>query len=174
DWINDTSAGRDSPAMLALAAERGAPLVLMHRQGTPADMQADPRYGDVMAEVSAFLLERVEAALAAGIAPESILLDPGIGFGKRREHNLVLMARLHELAGLGYPVLLGASRKRFMGGICNETWPTRLVHATTATTALGVAAGVRVFRVHDVTANRQAADVAWAIAQRADGDPGPL
>jgi dihydropteroate synthase len=162
-WINDTSAGRDSPDMLALAAERGVPLVLMHRQGVPRTMQESPRYRDVVAEVREFLLGRAAVAIAAGVAADRILIDPGIGFGKRRAHNLALLAGLSELVGLGYPVLLGASRKRFMGALCDETHPTRLVHATTATTALGVAVGVRVFRVHDVAANRQAADVAYAI-----------
>ncbi|MGB5736851.1 MAG: dihydropteroate synthase [Thiohalocapsa sp.] len=164
DWINDTSAGRDSAGMLALAAERGAPLVLMHRQGQPRTMQQSPSYRDVVAEVRTFLLERAAAAIAAGVAADHILIDPGIGFGKRRAHNLALLAGLGELVSLGYPVLLGASRKRFMGALCDETDPTRLIHATTATTALGVAAGVRIFRVHDVAANRQAADVAFAIA----------
>lgn len=164
DWINDTSAGRDSPDILSLAAARGAPLVLMHRQGMPRIMQDAPSYRDVVAEVRAFLEERAAAAIAAGVAGDRILIDPGIGFGKRRAHNLALLAGLGELVNLGYPVLLGASRKRFMGALCDETDPTRLIHATTATTALGVAAGVRVFRVHDVVANRQAADVAFAIA----------
>jgi len=163
NWINDTSAGRDSPGMLALAAERGTPLVLMHRQGMPRTMQQAPSYRDVVAEVREFLMERAAAAMAAGVAADHILIDPGIGFGKRRAHNLALLAGLGELVDLGYPVLLGASRKRFMGALCDETDPLRLVHATTATTALGIAAGARVFRVHDVAANRQAADVAYAI-----------
>ncbi len=163
DWINDTSAGRDAPGMLALAAERAAPIVLMHRQGDPATMQDGPRYDDVVAEVRDFLAERARVAQAAGVAVERIMLDPGIGFGKRREHNLALLAGLDRLAGLGYPLVLGTSRKRFMGAICAETDPAALVHATCATTALGIAAGVGVFRVHDVAANRQAADTAAAI-----------
>jgi len=163
DWINDTSAGRDAPDMLALAAERAAPIVLMHRQGDPATMQDDPRYDDVVAEVRDFLAERARVAQAAGVAVERIMLDPGIGFGKRREHNLALLAGLDRLAGLGYPLVLGTSRKRFMGAICAETDPAALVHATCATTVLGIAAGVGVFRVHDVAANRQAADTAAAI-----------
>lgn len=170
DWINDTSAGRDAPGMLALAAERAAPIVLMHRRSDPATMQDDPHYDDVVAEVRDLLAERARAALAAGVAVDRIMLDPGIGFGKRREHNLALLAGLDRLADLGYPLALGTSRKRFMGAICAETDPASLVHATCATTALGVAAGVRVFRVHDVAANRQAADTAAAI--RAGGlDP---
>lgn len=163
DWINDTSAGLDSTGMFSLAADRAVSMVLMHRRGTPANMQEDPRYDDVVEEVRVFLSKRVEAALAAGVAEDKILLDPGIGFGKRREHNLALLAGLQDLAGLGFPLLLGTSRKRFMGAICGQTSPTGLTPATCATTALGVMAGARVFRVHDVAENRQAADVAWAI-----------
>jgi len=163
DWINDTSAGLDAPRMLPLAAERGVPIVLMHRQGMPASMQDNPAYQDVVAEVRTFLLERANAASEAGVIAQHILIDPGIGFGKLKEHNLALLAGLSELAGLGLPLLLGASRKRFMGSICGEAEPARLAAATCATTALGVMAGVHVFRVHDVAENRQAADVAWAI-----------
>ncbi len=163
DMINDISAGRDSSDMLALAAARGAPIVLMHMQGEPATMQQDPSYTDVVDEVTEFLQQRFAAAVAAGIDEDHVLLDPGIGFGKRREDNLALLAGLEQLAAMGRPLLLGTSRKRFMGSLCAETEPTWLVGATCATTALGVAAGVRVFRVHDIAANRQAADVAWAV-----------
>ncbi|MGI2326063.1 MULTISPECIES: dihydropteroate synthase [Methylococcus] len=163
DLINDVSAGRDDSAMLPLAAAERAPVVLMHMQGTPLTMQERPHYEDVVAEVLAFLLERAEAAGRAGVPHDSILLDPGIGFGKRRDDNLKLMAHLDRFVATGYPVLLGTSRKRFMGAVCGETEPAALVPATVATTALGVSAGVRVFRVHDVKENRQAADVAEAI-----------
>jgi dihydropteroate synthase len=163
DIINDVSAGRDDPAMLGLAARRGAPIVLMHRQGTPQTMQDNPRYADVVEEVLGFLRERAEAAQAAGVAAGNIVLDPGIGFGKSREDNLRLMASLPRVAGLGYASLLGTSRKRFMGSVCSESRPRELVAATVATTALGVMAGINIFRVHDVRENRQAADVAYAI-----------
>jgi len=163
EWINDTSAGLDDPDMLELAAERSAPMVLMHRQGQPRTMQHKPSYLDVVAEVRDHLGERAEAARAAGLAPEHIWLDPGIGFGKTKEHNLSLLAALGELVALGYPVLLGASRKRFLGIICGLETPSALAPATCATTTLGVMAGARVFRVHDVAANRQALEVAWAI-----------
>lgn len=166
-WINDTTAGCAEPAILRLAAERRAPIVLMHHQGTPATMQHDPRYQDVLVEVRDFLAARAEAALAAGVPEENILLDPGIGFGKSAAHNLSLLAGLGRLVDLGFPVLLGTSRKRFMGAVCQGAAPTELMPATCATTAIGVMAGVRVFRVHDVAANRQAADVAWAV-RRAD------
>ena len=154
--------------MLELAASRGVPICLMHMRGEPATMQQDPRYDDVAVEVLAFLLSRAAAAENAGVPHSHIVIDPGIGFGKTKEHNLALLAALDRFVATGYAVLLGASRKRFMGAICtdaagNAPTPAELIGATCATTALGVAAGVRVFRVHDVKANRQAADVAWAI-----------
>ncbi len=127
---------------------------------------SDPAFGprrDVVEEVYAFLMERAQAAIAAGIPRGSIIIDPGIGFGKTREHNLRLLANLVRFVDSGYPVMLGTSRKRFMGAICEQPEPAKLVGATCATTAMGVAAGVRIFRVHDVAMNRQAADVAWAI-----------
>ena len=171
--LNDISAGRDDPGMLGLAAGRGVPLVLMHMRGTPATMQAEPRYDDVVAEVEAFLLDRA-AAEAAGVARGQIVIDPGIGFGKTVDHNLALMTNLKRFVDTGYPVLLGASRKRFLAAICHESRsddrsaappasPQGLLGATCTSTALGVAAGVAIFRVHDVCPNRQAADVAWRI-----------
>jgi dihydropteroate synthase len=167
--INDVSAGRHDPRMFAVAAARGVPLILMHMQGTPATMQKDPRYEDVVEEVRAFLLERARAAEAAGIALRNLIIDPGIGFGKTREHNLTLLARLGRLVDTGYAVMLGASRKRFMGSVCAAEDPSRLVGATCATTALGVRAGVGWFRVHDVGPNRQAADVAYAVMHADQG-----
>jgi len=163
DLINDVSAGRDDPNMLSLVAERGAAIVLMHMQGTPKTMQESPYYQAVVEEVLAFLLQRAKAAQVAGVVKESIIIDPGIGFGKRKDDNLALMANLKRFVATDYAVLLGTSRKRFMGAICNEASPQQLVAATVATTALGVIAGVRIFRVHDVRENRQAADVTHAI-----------
>ncbi len=165
DFINDISAGRDDPAMFQLAAQRRVAMVLMHMQGTPKTMQDRPHYRDVVAEVREFLLQRAQLARAAGIPAEAILVDPGIGFGKRRSDNLRLMAHLEDLVATGFPVVLGTSRKRFMGAILEVTEPAELVHATVATTALGVMAGVRIFRVHDVKENRQALEVTWAIRQ---------
>ncbi|WP_316369459.1 dihydropteroate synthase [Candidatus Thiodiazotropha sp. CDECU1] len=161
--INDVSAGREDPEMLGLAGSADIPLVLMHMQGTPETMQHAPVYRDVVSEVKAFLEQRIEAALRAGVKPEALLLDPGIGFGKQKRHNLELLADLQQIGELGYPLLLGVSRKRFMGAISNQTQPEQLIPATCACTALGVMAGVKVFRVHDVWQNRQALDVAWAI-----------
>ncbi|WP_024296706.1 dihydropteroate synthase [Methylomicrobium lacus] len=165
DLINDVSGGTGDAKMLTLAARLDVPIVLMHNQGTPKTMQDNPYYDDVVGEVVAVLRERVEAALAAGIKKERIIIDPGIGFGKRRQDNIDLLAHLDAFAGLGFPVLLGTSRKRFMGSLCHVEEPAELVTATAVTTALGVMAGVKLFRVHDVKENRQAADVAWAIRQ---------
>lgn len=161
--LNDVSAGRDDKGIFAVTVKKNVPIVLMHMQGTPATMQDNPQYDDVVAEVRAFLLERAHAAEQAGVKRENIILDPGIGFGKARRHNLQLLSGLGDIVECGYPVLLGTSRKRFMGAICDMQEFDELVGATCATTTLGVMAGVRIFRVHDVMANRQAADVARAI-----------
>ena len=131
----------------------------MHMQGAPDVMQDNPSYENVVDEVRSFLLSRAEAAQAAGVAKQNIIIDPGIGFGKTHEHNLQLISNLKPFVDTGYPVLLGTSRKRFMGSICNEKEPKQLVGSTCATTTIGVQAGVRIFRVHDVKPNRQAADV---------------
>lgn len=164
--INDIHAGQ-TPGMWSLAAERQCPIILMHMQGTPQTMQQQPVYRDVVAEVKDFLLRRTDAALAMGISPDRIVLDVGIGFGKTLEHNLTLLAALPEFARLGYPLLLGASRKRFLKEILQTDRPT--VAADASITSLAVMAGASIIRVHDVPANRQAADVAWAIARRRRG-----
>jgi dihydropteroate synthase len=168
NMLNDVSAGRDDQGMLDLAASRGAPIVLMHMIGTPATMGRSPQYEDVVGEVESFLLDRARAAIAAGVPRQQIVIDPGIGFGKTTEHNLVLLANLGRLVATGYPVLLGASRKRFMSELGKDRNgktpdPTQRLGATCATTAVGVGAGVALFRVHDVPANRQAADLACKI-----------
>ena len=161
--INDVSAGKNDPALLTLAAQMNAEIILMYCQGTPKTMQDKPYYKNVMQEVISDLTIQITAALNAGIKKENIAIDPGIGFGKRKQDNLDLLAHLDTLVALGFPVLLGTSRKRFMGSICSESEPSELVTATAVTTALGVMAGVQLFRVHDVKENRQAANVAWAI-----------
>ena len=170
NWINDISAGEDagvftgeSEPMLALAAKQNTPIVLMHRQGVSATMQRAPFYKDVCREVTSYLKDRAQQALQAGVKRKNIILDPGIGFGKLLEHNLKLLAHLDELVALGYPVLLGTSRKRFIGEINRLDIPEERMAGTCATTALGVQAGVQIFRVHDISENRQAADVAWRI-----------
>lgn len=163
--INDISAGLDDNDMFEVAVAHDCPIILMHKQGSPKTMQDDPRYSDVVLEVKTHLQQRIDAALTAGIKAERIAVDPGIGFGKRKQDNIALLANLTQIVGLGFPVLLGTSRKRFMGSICNVSEPDELVTATAVTTALGVMAGVTMFRVHDIKANRQAADIAWAIKQ---------
>lgn len=163
--INDISGGLQDPAILTLAAERHVPIVLMHLQGTPKTMQDNPEYTEVVADVLTHLQQRIAAGLKAGIAVHNIAIDPGIGFGKRKLDNLQILAHLDKFVASGYPVLLGTSRKRFMGMICAIDTPGELVTATAVTTALGVMAGVKLFRVHDIKENRQALDVAWAIQQ---------
>lgn len=163
--VNDVTAGTGDPQLFEVVASQQAHIVLMHMQGTPQTMQKAPQYENVVDEVGRYLRGRAEAAMVAGIAREHIFLDPGIGFGKTREHNLKLLRHLDQFCALGYPVLLGCSRKRFMGSLCDEADPLALVGATVATTALGVAKGVRIFRVHDVKPNRQAVDVAWQLSK---------
>jgi dihydropteroate synthase len=148
--VNDISAGMDDPEMLPLAAARGCPIVLMHMQGTPATMQESPSYRNVVEEVAEHLKERQAAARAAGIAEHRILLDPGIGFGKAAHHNLELLRRLSELAALGRPLVLGTSRKGFLGRITGETDPHDRLFATAASVAWCVANQAAIVRVHDV------------------------
>ena len=163
--LNDVTAGRDDTDMFKLAVEKDLPIVLMHMQGTPGTMQNNPQYDNALTEVKSFLLARAEIALKMGVKKSNIIIDPGIGFGKNKEHNLQLIAELKELVQTGFPVLLGTSRKRFMGSICAETEAKNLVGATCATTTIGVQAGVKIFRVHDIKPNRQAADIALAVKQ---------
>lgn len=159
--VNDVTAFRAAPAIAALVAERGAECALMHMQGEPRTMQDAPRYGDVVAEVATFLRERVDFALAAGIERERILIDPGFGFGKTVAHNLELLDRLDELSALGQPILIGTSRKSFLGALTGRREHDRLA-ATIATNVIGLLRGASVFRVHDVAAVRDALAVAAA------------
>jgi dihydropteroate synthase len=160
-FVNDVTALRGDPAMAALVAERGCDVCLMHMLGEPRTMQRDPRYDDVVDDVKAFLAQRLELAVAAGIAEERVWLDPGIGFGKTVDHNLELLARLDELVALGRPVVVGTSRKSFLGVITGRAAGER-VPATIATNVLALARGARVFRVHDVAQARDALLVAAA------------
>jgi dihydropteroate synthase len=150
--VNDVSALRDDPALGGLAAERGAPVILMHMKGTPRNMQKDPQYDDLLGEVRAFFEDALARAEAAGIPRSRTILDPGIGFGKRLEDNLALLNRLDEFASLGRPVLVGASRKSFIGATLDLPVEERL-EGTLAATALAVARGARIIRAHDVKAN---------------------
>lgn len=166
DILNDISAGRDDPAMLPLAADRRAPIVLMHMQGTPRTMQQNPYYEDVVAEVCAFLRQRTQAALDCGVERHRILLDPGIGFGKTVTHNLTLLQRLDDLAAIGQPLLIGTSRKAFIGTITNQPDPANRVFGTAATVAWAVAHGAGIVRVHDVNPMAQVVTMTQAILRR--------
>ncbi|HEY5567671.1 MAG TPA: dihydropteroate synthase [Gammaproteobacteria bacterium] len=164
DVVNDVSAGRLDPGMLPLCAAAGVPVVLMHMQGTPATMQEAPQYTDVVAEVAAFLGARARAAEAAGVAPDAILVDPGIGFGKTVAHNCALVRRLDVLAALGYPVLVGVSRKGFIGQLLGGRGTESRLFGTAAAVALAVAGGARLVRVHDVGPMRDVVRVAEGVA----------
>jgi len=166
-WVNDVTALRGDPELAALCAERGCEVVLMHMLGSPRTMQDDPRYDDVVDDVRAFLAERIEAAVAAGVDERRILVDPGIGFGKTVDHNLELLRRLGELRELGRPIVVGASRKRFLGAITGREVGRR-EGGTAAANVLALAAGADVFRVHDVAETRAALDAAEVILGRAD------
>jgi dihydropteroate synthase len=150
-YVNDVTAFRNDPDMAGFVADRGLDCCLMHMLGEPRTMQAEPRYDDVVADVKAFLEERLAAATAAGIPEERIQLDPGIGFGKTLAHNLELLRRLDEIVAIGRPVVIGTSRKSFIGRLTGRD-VTERVHGTVATCVLALERGARVFRVHDVAA----------------------
>jgi dihydropteroate synthase len=160
--VNDVTALRGDGEMAALCADRGATVVLMHMLGSPRTMQENPVYEDVVDEVKAFLAERVEAAVAAGVGEERIWLDPGIGFGKTAAHNLELLRRLGELRELGRPLVIGTSRKSFIGRVDGSDAGERL-GGTIASSVLAAAEGAEVLRVHDVAEVGQAMAVATAI-----------
>jgi dihydropteroate synthase len=160
--VNDVTALRGDPEMAALVADRGAGLVLMHMAGDPRTMQVNPEYGDVVAEVRDFLAARLEAAVAAGVEESRIWLDPGIGFGKTVRHNLELLRGIPELATLGRPILLGTSRKSFIGRTDGSETDERL-GGTIATSILAALAGVTILRVHDVREMSQAMSVVNAV-----------
>ena len=160
--INDISALQADPAMAAVVAKDSAGLVLMHMQGTPQTMQQAPRYGDIVAEVREFLGARLRAAVGAGIAADQILLDPGIGFGKNLEQNLILLDRLDAFQALGRPMLVGVSRKAFIGGVLGRGAGDRLL-GTAAAVAAAVLRGAMVVRVHDVRAMQDVVKVIDAI-----------
>lgn len=148
--VNDISGGLDDPALLPLAASRDVPVVLMHMRGQPATMQQMIDYRDVVAEVKEHLSALCDSALAAGIESHRVLLDPGIGFAKRMDHNLTLLRHLHTLTSLGHPLLLGTSRKSFIGRITGEDDPSHRLFGTAASVAWCVANGAAIVRVHDV------------------------
>jgi dihydropteroate synthase len=162
-FVNDVTGGTDDAGLMKLVAERNVPYCIMHMQGRPENMQDNPSYENAAKEVKEFLVAQALKMQDLGLSKKNIILDPGIGFGKRTQHNLELLKQLDQICDSDYSVLLGTSRKRFMGEVCATEDPAQRMPATCATTALGVEAGVRIFRVHDVWQNRQAADVSYAI-----------
>lgn len=162
--VNDVTALGD-PGMAGVVASAGSGLVLLHMQGTPRTMQDDPRYEDVVAEVARFLADKAAAAEAAGIEPSCICLDPGIGFGKGLEHNLALLRGVPDLVAFGYPVMVGASRKRFLAGILGPLPPAERDAASSAAQVMAIAGGAAVIRVHNVVVGLQTARVADAIVR---------
>jgi dihydropteroate synthase len=167
-FVNDVTAFRHEPEMAGFVADRGCDCCLMHMLGEPRTMQRDPRYVDVVDDVCAFLTERIAFAVGEGVREERILVDPGIGFGKTLEHNLELLRRLDEIAALGFPVVIGTSRKSFLARLTGREDPHERVAATLATTVLALERGATVFRVHDVAPTKDVLAVATATL-RADG-----
>jgi dihydropteroate synthase len=163
--VNDVSAFRFSPELAGLVADAGADCVLMHMLGEPRTMQEDPRYDDVVSDVRAFLEERLAFAVAEGVPEEQVWLDPGIGFGKTVEHNLELLDRLDEIVAIGQPVVVGTSRKSFLGKLTGRSERDRL-GGTIATNVLAFERGASVFRVHDVAPVSDALQVAAATVRQ--------
>jgi dihydropteroate synthase len=164
-YVNDVTAFRHDPQLAGLVADRQADCCLMHMLGEPRTMQRDPRYGDVVAEVKAFLEERMAFVIGEGVSEERIQLDPGIGFGKTLEHNLELLNRLNELTALGRPIVIGTSRKSFLGRLTGRD-VTERVPGTIATCVMALERGATVFRVHDVAAVGDALKVTAATLLR--------
>lgn len=164
DLINDISALRFDPSMATLVAQSGAPVVLMHMQGTPRDMQQDPHYDDCVAEICRFFEERIEFCRAAGISEDRLILDPGIGFGKRVKDNLDILGRLAEFTRFGRPLLVGASRKSFIAGVHTASGiPAERVGGSLAAALVAVMHGANIVRVHDVAATVEALRLLQAI-----------
>ena len=164
DVVNDVSALRFDPEMVKLVARTGVPVIIMHMQGTPKNMQQNPAYASLLSEVIAFLQERIDVAVAQGVDRNQIIVDPGIGFGKTVNHNLQLIKDLHTLHCLNRPLLLGASRKRFIGSVLNRPELEREI-GTAVVNSFAVAAGVHLIRVHDVATNRQVAELGDALRE---------
>ena len=165
-YVNDVTAFRHDPELAGFVADRNCDCCLMHMLGEPRTMQDDPRYDDVVDDVRAFLEQRVEFAVREGVREERIMVDPGIGFGKTLAHNLELLRRLDEITAVGFPVVIGTSRKSFLGRLTGREDPHDRVAATLATTVLAYERGASVFRVHDVAPTRDALAVATATLPR--------
>jgi dihydropteroate synthase len=164
-FVNDISGLRFSPDMAQVVADHDASVVIMHIKGTPRNMQQNPVYDDVVGEVLSYLAEGIEIALRAGVHREKIIIDPGIGFGKTLEHNLTLIERLDEFRALGRPIMLGTSRKKFIGTVLNVPVPADRVSGTAATIALGIERGASLVRVHDVAPMVQVARMTDAVVR---------
>lgn len=169
--INDVAALRDDPDLAPLAAEREVPVILMHMLGTPKTMQQSPHYDDVMDDIRAFLQDRVDVAVRAGIDRSRLIVDPGIGFGKTLQHNLEIIRRWHELETMGLPTLVGASRKRFIGKVLGIDEPQKRVLGTSVVVTAAVLAGARIVRVHDVHEAAQVVRMCHAITEPGFGAP---
>ncbi len=166
NMINDVSALRHDPEAVHIVADSGLPICLMHMKGEPKTMQDSPAYGGVVVdEILAFFDERLEFCTKHNISSDKIIIDIGIGFGKTLEHNLAIIKNIDKFHKFGCPVLLGASRKSFIGELCNENDPTKRISGSLATAIYGLSQGVQIFRVHDVRQTRQAFDVHNAIAK---------
>jgi dihydropteroate synthase len=164
--VNDISGLRFSPDMAQVVADYGAAVVIMHIKGTPRDMQVNPVYRDVVGEIIEYLEESAAIALKAGIVNDRIMIDPGIGFGKTLEHNLTILERLDEFRALGFPIVLGTSRKRFIGTVLDIADPKNRIEGSAATVALGIQRGAHIVRVHDVGYMTNVARMSDAIVNR--------
>ena len=163
DMINDVSGGNDDQKMMSLIAKHNLYYCIMHMQGSPKTMQDNPKYKNVVSEIIDFLSYQSKKAMDLGISKDKIILDPGIGFGKKTEHNLEILKNLENFSRLGFYTLLGTSRKKILGEISGNNIPVDRIAGTCATSALGVMAGINIYRVHDIWQNKQAIDVAYAI-----------
>jgi dihydropteroate synthase len=161
--VNDISGLHADPEIARVAAEAGGAVIVMHIQGTPRDMQKQPKYADAIGEISEYLAEGIARGEAGGLTREQIVVDPGIGFGKTLEHNLEILRRLREFRSLGCPVMVGTSRKSMIGKLLGDLPPDQRVEGTAATVALAIAAGADIVRVHDVKEMARVARVADAI-----------
>ena len=163
EMINDVSGGTDDEKMMPLIAQNNLYYCIMHMQGSPKTMQDNPTYENVIDEIKGFLMVQANKLTELGLEKNKIILDPGIGFGKTTNHNLEILNNLEIFSSLGFNTLLGASRKRLFSEISKENNPEDRISGTCATSALGVIAGINIFRVHDVWQNKQAIDVAYNI-----------
>ena len=163
EMINDVSGGTEDHEMMKLISDSNIYYCIMHMQGSPKTMQDDPKYNDVTNEISSFLKTQAEKAISHGIKKNKIIIDPGIGFGKKVEHNLEILKNLDKISNIGYYTLLGTSRKKIFSDLSGNNNPEDRISGTCVTSALGVAANINIFRVHDIWQNKQAIDIAFAI-----------